>query len=297
MVPFYFFYSMFGFQRIGDLIWAAGDIQARGFLLGATSGRTTLAGEGLQHQDGHSHLLAYPNPSVQAYDPAYAYELAVIVREGLRRMLEDGESLVYYLTVMNEFYAMPAMPEGVEEGILKGIYKFRASAQKKAAFKAHLFGSGAILNEALKAQEMLDAQYGVAADVWSVTSYKNLYWDAIDTQRRNSLHPEKKPQAGYLQQQTGKEKGVFIAASDYLKALPASIAQYLPGPVTLLGTDGYGRSDTRAALRDFFEVDARHIAFAALSALAREGKVDAATVRKARKQLEIDPERANPLFS
>jgi pyruvate dehydrogenase E1 component len=297
MVPFYFFYSMFGFQRIGDLIWAAGDIQARGFLLGATSGRTTLAGEGLQHQDGHSHLLAYPNPSVQAYDPAYAYELAVIVREGLRRMLENGESLVYYLTVMNEFYAMPTMPEGVEEGILKGIYKFRASAQKKAAFKAHLFGSGAILNEALKAQEMLDAQYGVAADVWSVTSYKNLYWDAIDTQRRNSLHPEKKPQAGYLQQQTGKEKGVFIAASDYLKALPASIAQYLPGPVTLLGTDGYGRSDTRAALRDFFEVDARHIAFAALSALAREGKVDAATVRKARKQLEIDPERANPLFS
>jgi pyruvate dehydrogenase E1 component len=297
MVPFYFFYSMFGFQRIGDLIWAAGDIQARGFLLGATSGRTTLAGEGLQHQDGHSHLLAYPNPSVQAYDPAFAYELAVIVREGLRRMLENGESLVYYLTVMNEFYAMPAMPEGVEEGILKGIYKFRASAQKKAAFKAHLFGSGAILNEALKAQEMLDAQYGVAADVWSVTSYKNLYWDAIDTDRRNFLHAEKKPQACYLQKQTGNEKGVFIAASDYLKALPASIAQYLPGPVTLLGTDGYGRSDTRAALRDFFEVDARHIAFAALSALAREGKVDAATVRKARKQLEIDPERANPLFS
>jgi pyruvate dehydrogenase E1 component len=296
MVPFYFFYSMFGFQRIGDLIWAAGDIQARGFLLGATSGRTTLAGEGLQHQDGHSHLLAYPNPSVQAYDPAFAYELAVIVREGLHRMLENGENLVYYLTIMNEFYTMPAMPDGAEEGILKGLYKFRGAAKKRAAFKAHLFGSGAILNEALKAQEMLDSQYGVAADVWSVTSYKNLYWDAIDTERRNFLNPEKKPRSCFLQQQTRNEKGVFIAASDYLKALPASIAKYLPGPLTLLGTDGYGRSDTRAALRDFFEVDARHITFAALSAMAREGKVDAATVRKARKQLEIDPDRANPLF-
>ncbi len=188
------------------------------------------------------------------------------------------------------------MPDGAEEGILKGLYKFRASSKKRAAFKAHLFGSGAILNEALKAQEMLESDYGVAADVWSVTSYKNLYWDAIDTERRNVLHPEKKPERCFLEQQTRNEKGVFIAASDYLKALPAAIAKYLPGPVTVLGTDGYGRSDTRPALRDFFEVDARHIAFAALSALAREGKIDAAAVRKARKQLEIDPDRANPLF-
>jgi pyruvate dehydrogenase E1 component len=196
---------------------------------------------------------------------------------------------------MNEFYTMPAMPDGAEEGILKGLYKFRSSAKKRAAFKAHLFGSGAILNEALKAQEMLETQYDVAADVWSATSYKHLYWDAIGTERRNFLNPEKKPISCYLRKVTRNEKGVFIAASDYLKALPATIAKYLPGPLTLLGTDGYGRSDTRAALRDFFEVDARHIAFAALSAMAREGKVDAATVRKARKQLEIDPDRDNPL--
>ena len=296
MIPFYFFYSMFGFQRIGDLIWAAGDIQARGFLLGATAGRTTLAGEGLQHQDGHSHILAYPNPSVQAYDPAFAYELAVIVRQGLHRMLENGENLVYYLTIMNEFYTMPAMPKGVEEGILKGIYKFRACARTSAPYKAHLLGSGAILNEALQAQEILDTQFGVAADVWSVTSYKNLYIDAIETERRNLLNPEKKPKACYLQKQIANEKGVFIAASDYIKALPSSIAKYFPGPTVLLGTDGYGRSDTRAALRDFFEVDARHIAFAALSVLAQEKKIDAAAVGKARKQLDIDPKRVNPLF-
>jgi pyruvate dehydrogenase E1 component len=285
---------MFGLQRIGDLIWAAGDIQARGFLLGATAGRTTLAGEGLQHQDGHSHILAYPNPSVQAYDPAFAYEVAVIVREGLHRMLENGENLVYYLTIMNEFYTMPAMPKAAEEGILKGLYKFRASAREKSSYKAHLLGSGAILNEVLKAQELLDTEFGVAADVWSVTSYKNLYWDAIETERWNLLNPEKKPKACYVQKQTAKEKGVFIAASDYLKALPSSIAKYLPGPVTLLGTDGYGRSDTRAALRDFFEVDARHIAFAALSAMAQVDKINMAVVRKARSQLGIDPKRVNP---
>ena len=296
MVPFFFFYSMFGFQRIGDLIWASGDIQARGFLLGATSGRTTLAGEGLQHQDGHSHILAYPNPSILAYDPAFAYEVAVIVRDGLRRMLEAGENLVYYLTIMNEFYPMPAMPEGVEDGILKGLYKFRGSSQKRAAFKAHLMGSGAILTEALKAQALLEEDFGLAADVWSVTSYKNLYWDAVKTERRNRLNPEKKPSENYLQTQLGKEKGIFVAASDYLKALPASIAKWMPGPLTLLGTDGYGRSETRTALRDFFEVDARHIAFAALSAAFKEGKITKAAVQRARKQLEIDPQQADPLL-
>ena len=297
MVPFFFFYSMFGFQRIGDLIWAAGDIQARGFLLGATAGRTTLAGEGLQHQDGHTHMLAYGNPSILAYDPAFAYELAVIVREGLRRMLEEGENIVYYLTIMNEFYRMPAMPENAEEGILKGLYKFRGSDNKRAKIKAHLFGSGTILNEALKAQEILENDYGVAADVWSVTSYKNLYWDAIDTERWNFLHPEQEPRLSYLQQQLVDEKGAFVAASDYLKALPASIAKWLPGPSILLGTDGYGRSDTRASLRDFFEVDARHIAYAALGMLAREKRVKMSLVKDACKKLDIEPERSNPLFN
>jgi pyruvate dehydrogenase E1 component len=295
MVPFFFFYSMFGFQRIGDLIWAAGDAQARGFLLGATSGRTTLAGEGLQHQDGHSHLLALGNPSVVAYDPAFAYEVAVIVREGMRRMLEDGESLIYYLTIMNEFYHMPSMPQGAEEGILKGLYKLRASENKRAKIKAHLLGSGSILNETLKAQKMLENEFGVAADVWSVTSYKNLYWDAISAERRNFLNPHKRKQASFLEQSLKRESGVFIAASDYLKALPASIARWLPGPAVLLGTDGYGRSETRTALRDFFEVDARHIAFAALSALAGQKRLKASVVNAARKKLEIDPSKRNPL--
>jgi pyruvate dehydrogenase E1 component len=296
MVPFFFFYSMFGFQRIGDLIWAAGDCRARGFLVGATAGRTTLAGEGLQHQDGHSHILAYTNPSVMAYDPAFAYEVAVIVREGLRRMLEDGQDIVYYLTVMNEFYKMPAMPQGVEDGILKGLYRFRASDNKRARIKAHLLGSGTILNEAVKAQEILETRYGVAADVWSVTSYKTLYWDAIDSERWNVLHADKDPKRSHLEQQLTGETGVFVAASDYLKALPASIAKWIPGALVLLGTDGYGRSDTRDALRGFFEVDARHIAYAALSAMAREKRVSLAVVKKARKQLDIDPNEANPLF-
>ncbi len=296
MVPFFFFYSMFGFQRIGDLIWAAGDIQARGFLLGATSGRTTLAGEGLQHQDGNSHILALPNPSVLAYDPAFAFEIAVIVREGLRRMLEVGENLVYYLTITNEFYAMPPMPEGVEEEIVKGIYKFSPSALENPAAKAHLLGSGAIFNECIKAREILEKEYDIACDLWSVTSYKNLYWDAQDTDRTNRLNPEIKPRQSFLQRQTAVESGVFVLACDYIKALAETIVRHLPGPVTVLGTDGYGRSETRSTLRDFFEVDARHIAFAALSALAKEGTVSMETVTKARTRLKIDPHRQNPLF-
>ena len=296
MVPFFFFYSMFGFQRIGDLIWAAGDVQARGFLLGATAGRTTLAGEGLQHQDGHSHVLALPNPSLLAYDPAFAYEIAVIVCEGLRRMLEAGENLVYYLTITNEFYPMPEMPDGVEEGILRGIYRFRLSTSKQRKAYANLLGSGAILNECFKAAQMLETDYDVAADVWSVTSYKQLYWDVQETERWNRLNPEKKPRRSFLQQQTAGASGVFVAASDYLKVLPGCIGRHLPGPLVSLGTDGYGRSETREALRDFFEVDARHIAFAALSALAREGRVSTAVVKKARKTLKINPGRLNPLF-
>ena len=297
MVPFYFFYSMFGFQRIGDMIWASGDIQARGFLLGATAGRTTLAGEGLQHQDGQSHVLALPNPSLLAYDPAFAFEIAVIVREGLRRMLEEGENLVYYLTITNEFYTMPEMPDGVEKGILNGIYRFKPAPGRKQKAQAHLLGSGAILNECLKAQAMLTEDYGVAADVWSVTSYKNLYWDIQDTERWNRLNPEKKQRRSFLQQQTDGESGVFVAASDYLKVLPESIARHLPGPLTTLGTDGYGRSESRETLRDFFEVDARHIVFATLSGLARDKNVTMASVKKARKALDIDPGRTNPLFA
>jgi pyruvate dehydrogenase E1 component len=296
MVPFFFFYSMFGFQRIGDLIWAAGDVQARGFLLGATAGRTTLAGEGLQHQDGNSHVLALPNPSVLAYDPAFAYEIAVIVREGLRRMLEEGENLVYYLTITNEFYTMPAMPAGVEEGILRGIYRFSTTPTETNKARAHLLGSGAILNECLEARDILESDYGVATDVWSVTSYKSLYWDRIDTERWNRLNPEKTPRKSFLQRQTAGESGVFVAASDYLKALPEGIAGQLPGPLVVLGTDGYGRSETRKALRDFFEVDARHIVFAALSALYSDDIIPRDLVENARKRLQIDPDRSNPLF-
>jgi pyruvate dehydrogenase E1 component len=297
MVPFFFFYSMFGFQRIGDLIWAAGRYPGARVFAGRHRRRTTLAGEGLQHQDGHSHILALANPSVLAYDPAFAFEIAVIVREGLRRMLENGENLVYYLTIMNEFYAMPAMPAGAKEGILKGMYRFREPDSTKSTADVHLMGSGAILNEVLKAQTLLESSYGVAADVWSVTSYKNLYWDAIETDRWNRLNPGKKTRRNFIQEQTAEAHGVFVAASDYLKALPAAIAKWLPGRVELLGTDGYGRSDTREALRDFFEVDARHIAFAALSTLAREKAIPMATVKKARTALKIDPDRTNPLFA
>ena len=294
MIPFYFFYSMFGFQRIGDLIWAAGDAQARGFLLGATAGRTTLAGEGLQHQDGHSHLLALANPSVEAYDPAFAYEVAVIVHQGLRRMLEDGDNVIYYLTLMNEFYPMPPMPQGVEEGILKGLYHYKTSANKRAQFKAQLLGSGAILNQACEAQRILESDYGVAADVWSVTSYKKLYADAVDTERWNLRHPDHPPRQSFIEEQLGTQKGVFVAASDYLKALPAAIAKWLPGPTLVLGTDGYGRSESRAALRDFFEVDARHIAYTALCGLAREKQIKMSVLGEARRKLEIDPDKPNP---
>jgi pyruvate dehydrogenase E1 component len=295
VIPFFIFYSMFGFQRIGDLIWAAGDIRARGFLLGGTSGRTTLAGEGLQHQDGHGHLLAYSLPNLRAYDPAYAYELAVIIRDGIHRMYVKQEDIFYYITVMNEFYKMPAMPGGVEEGILKGIYRFRVSPNKRKKFKAHLLGSGAILNEALKAQDMLEEKYGVAADVWSVTSYKQLYHDAITVQRENMRSFDKRPQASYVEQALADEEGVFVAASDYLKAVPGSIAKWVPGQYVALGTDGFGRSDSREALRDFFEVDARHIVLAALYAMASEKKVDAKVTKKAAKDMDIDPDKLNPL--
>ncbi len=298
-IPFFIFYSMFGFQRVGDLIWAAGDIQARGFLVGGTAGRTTLAGEGLQHQDGHSHLFAYAVPNLKAYDPAFAYELAVIVKDGLRRMYTDQENHFYYLTVQNEFYRMPPMPEGsrIEEGILKGIYRFRDSKNKRAKFKVHLFGSGSIVNEAIKAQEMLEDRFDVAADVWSVTSYQQLYRDCLDTERYNWLHPDKEPRLSFLEQTLDGERGVFVAASDYLKALPNSIGRWLPGPLVALGTDGFGRSEDRASLRDFFEVDAKHIVMASLYSLLQQKKVALKDVKKAARQLKIDADKDNPLYS
>jgi pyruvate dehydrogenase E1 component len=295
LIPFFIYYSMFGFQRVGDLVWAAGDSRCRGFMVGGTSGRTTLSGEGLQHQDGHSHLLAYPVPNIVAYDPAFAYEIAVIIQEGLRRMYQEQEDVFYYLTVMNENYAMPPMPEDVKEGILKGMYRFRASELKDARLHAQLLGSGAILNEVLKAQKILEGKYGVATDVWSVTSYKQLHRDGHAVERWNSLHPGEQPRIPYVTQCLAQAPGVFVAASDYVKALPDSIGRWLPGPLTSLGTDGFGRSDGRRALRRFFEVDAESIAVATLAALARQNKIEPDVVQNAIKEMGIDPEKPEPV--
>jgi pyruvate dehydrogenase E1 component len=299
MIPFFIYYSMFGFQRIGDLIWAAGDMRCRGFLVGATSGRTTLAGEGLQHQDGNSHLLAYTVPNLITYDPAFAYELAIIIRDGIQRMVTQQKDLFYYLTVGNENYAMPPMPqdESIPEGIIKGMYRFKPSDRPNAKFRAQLFGSGAILNEVLKAQEILEERYDVAADVWSVTSYKELRRDALEIERWNMLHPTEEPRAPYVGQCLDKAPGVLVAASDYVKALPDSISRWCPKPLLSLGTDGFGRSDSRRALRDFFEVDARYISLATLTALAREGEIAFDDAEEAMHDLEIDPAKANPMTS
>jgi pyruvate dehydrogenase E1 component len=296
-IPFFIYYSMFGFQRIGDFAWAAGDMRTRGFMLGATAGRTTLAGEGLQHQDGHSHVLAYPIPNLMAYDPAFAYELAVIIREGIRRMYEAGESLYYYLTVGNETYPQPAMPEprdDVKAGILRGMYRFKEGEGGK--LRAQLLGSGAIMGEVLKAQEMLK-DFGVSADVWSVTSYKELHRDALGAERYNMLNPDKTPRSAYVHDLLRDSEGVIIAASDYLKLLPDALAGHLPRPIHSLGTDGFGRSEAREQLRDHFEVDARFITLATLQALAKEGALEKEAVQEAIKGLDIDPEKANPMFA
>jgi pyruvate dehydrogenase E1 component len=295
-IPFFIFYSMFGFQRIGDLIWAAGDSRARGFLVGGTAGRTTLAGEGLQHQDGHSHVLALPVPNLRAYDPAFAYEIAIIVQDGLKRMVQQQESIFYYLTVGNEPYPQAKMPAGAREGILAGAYKLRASPIE-SPLRAQLLGSGSILNEAIQAQGILADRYKVAADVWSVTSYKELHREALEAERWNMLHPDQPPRVPYVQRAFAGAPGVFAAASDYLKVLPDSIARWLPGPLTSLGTDGFGRSDSRAALREFFEVDARFIALAALFGLVRQGKLPAPAARQAIRDLQIDSEKLDPMTS
>jgi pyruvate dehydrogenase E1 component len=298
-IPFFIYYSMFGFQRIGDLIWAAADMRTRGFLVGGTAGRTTLAGEGLQHQDGHSHVLALPVPNCLAYDPAFAYEIAIIIQNGIKRMYVDGESIFYYLTVTNEPLPMPEMPAGkeVREGILKGLYRFKQSERKDAKLRAQLFGSGTIMFEVLKAQHILEEKYGVAADVWSVTSYKELYRNANDCERWNLLHPGQTRRVPYITQTLKDIPGPFVAASDYMKVLPESVARWVPGRLVSLGTDGFGRSENRAALRDFFEVDAKHIVLATLSALARENQISIEVVQQAVKDLGINPEKPNPAIS
>ena len=298
-IPFYLFYSMFGFQRIGDLVWAAADSRVKGFLVGATAGRTTLAGEGLQHQDGHSHVLALPVPNLLAYDPSFAHELAIIVHEGMRRMYEEQEDVFYYLTVGNENYQQPGAPEHLSrdelrEGVLEGMYLFRPSEKKKAKLKAQLFGSGSIMNSVLEAQEILERDHGVAADVWSVTSYKALYRDALITDRRNRLNPGEDPQQPYVYRKLEKTKGPLVAASDYMKITSDVLSRYLPRPIVSLGTDGFGRSEARDELRDFFEVDAKHIVLATLKALADDGALEPAAVEKARDDMGIRPDKADP---
>ncbi|HED08050.1 MAG TPA: pyruvate dehydrogenase (acetyl-transferring), homodimeric type, partial [Ignavibacteria bacterium] len=296
MIPFFVYYSMFGLQRVGDLVWAAGDVSCKGFLIGGTAGRTTLAGEGLQHQDGNSHLLAMTIPNLVAYDPAFAYEIAVIIRDGIRRMYEEQEKVFYYITVMNENYPMPAMPKGVKEGIIKGLYKFKASS-KKSKLKANLFGSGTILNEVIKAGEILEKKYNVAADIWSVTSYKELRNDALNAERHNLLNPDKQSKVSYISKMLNGEKGVFVSATDYVKAVPDSVAKWFPKKLYTLGTDGFGRSESRESLRDFFEVDAKHIVIAALTALSDEKQITKTQLTKAFKELKIDQKKRNPMKS
>jgi pyruvate dehydrogenase E1 component len=302
MIPFYIYYSMFGFQRIGDLIWAAQDMRAKGFLVGGTAGRTTLNGEGLQHQDGHSLLNAIAFPNVRAYDPAYAYEMAIIILDGMRRLYEEGDTAMYYLMAGNENYVHTAMPPGVEEGIVRGMYKLKSTELTGAVAKVNLFGSGAILRHALLAQELLAERYQIASNVWSVTSYTQLRRDAHACQHWNMLHPAEKPKRSYVEQTLAGESGVFIAASDYVRALPEQISRWVPGDLYVLGTDGLGRSETRESLRRHFEVDAEMIALAALYRLHcaqsdKAGKFDAAFVAKAITDLGVNPEKVDPYFA
>ncbi|HTD91038.1 MAG TPA: pyruvate dehydrogenase (acetyl-transferring), homodimeric type, partial [Burkholderiales bacterium] len=296
MIPFYIFYSMFGFQRIGDLAWAAGDMRARGFLLGGTAGRTTLNGEGLQHEDGHSHILASTIPNCLAYDPTYAYELAVIIQDGMRRMYQEQEDVFYYITVMNENYTHPAMPEGVEKGILRGMYLLREGKAKKDQLKVQLLGSGTILREVIAGAEMLEKDFGIAADIWSVTSFNQLRRDGLDTQRWNALHPEDAPRESHVAQCLKDRAGPVIAATDYMKAYADQIRAFLSTPhYAVLGTDGFGRSDTRRALRRHFEVDRNYVAVAALNALADQELLPRAKVSEAIKRYGIDAEKPNPI--
>jgi pyruvate dehydrogenase E1 component len=297
MIPFFIFYSMFGFQRIGDLIWAAQDIRAKGFLIGGTAGRTTLNGEGLQHQDGHSLLNAIAFPCVRSYDPAYAYEMAVIILDGMRRLYEEGDTAIYYLMAGNENYVHPPMPEGAEEGIIRGMYRLQARQVPEARAHVHLLGSGAILRHVLGAQEILAERYQIASQVWSVTSYTQLRRDAHACDHWNMLHPDQPPRRSYLEQVLAGESGLFVAASDYVRAVPEQISRWVPGELFALGTDGLGRSETREVLRRHFEVDAESITLATLWRLSRRGQLDTALVRQAIADLGIHPEKVDPYFA
>jgi pyruvate dehydrogenase E1 component len=297
MIPFFIFYSMFGFQRIGDLIWAAQDMRAKGFLIGGTAGRTTLNGEGLQHQDGHSLLNAIAFPNVRAYDPAYAYETAVIILDGMRRLFEEGDTAIYYLMAGNENYVHPACPDGVEEGIVRGMYKLQTRNVPTGKTKVNLFGSGAILRHALLAQDLLAERYEISSNVWSVTSYTQLRRDAHACERWNMLHPDQPPRKSYVEQALAGEEGLFVAASDYVRALPEQISRWVPGELYALGTDGMGRSATREALRRHFEVDAECIALATLYRLHKRGQFDAPFVAQAIKDLGVNPEKVDPYFA
>ncbi len=293
MIPFYIYYSMFGFQRVGDLAWAAGDMQARGFLLGGTAGRTTLAGEGLQHQDGHSHLMAGAIPNCRAYDPTFAYELAVILQDGMKKMYEEQQNIFYYVTVMNENYSQPAMPEGVEAGITKGLYLYRQGSRKKK--RVQLMGSGAILREVIAAAAMLEDEWNIAADIWSVTSFNELRRDGTDAERWNMLHPTETPKTSYVAEMLSAAKGPAVAATDYIRTYAEQIRPYLGDRYYLtLGTDGFGRSDLRSQLRKHFEVDRYYVAVAALKALADTGEVEGNVVAQAIRTYRIDPEKPNP---
>jgi pyruvate dehydrogenase E1 component len=292
MIPFYIFYSMFGFQRIGDLAWAAGDSRARGFVLGATAGRTTLNGEGLQHEDGHSHLMSATIPNCVSYDPTFGYELAVIIQEGMRRMVQNQEDVYYYITLMNENYSHPEMPKGTEAGILKGMYAFSKSKAKGP--KVQLMGSGVILREVIAAAEMLEKDWGVSPDVWSVTSFTELRREGLDAERWNMLNPEKKPRLSYVAECLSGAEGPVISSTDYMKSFADQIRNFVPQRFVSLGTDGYGRSDSREALRSFFEVDRYYVVLAALKALADEGKLPASKAAEAIKKYKIDASRPNP---
>jgi pyruvate dehydrogenase E1 component len=294
MVPFYIYYSMFGYQRVGDLIWAAGDCRTRGFLLGGTAGRTTLNGEGLQHEDGHSHVLFSVVPNCRAYDPTFGYEVAVIIQDGLRRMVLEQEDVFYYVTLMNENYVHPAMPAGAEEGILRGMYLLSEAPKRSKRPRVQLLGSGTILREVMAAAELLRDDFDVHADVWSVTSFTELRRDGIAVERWNMLHPTSKPRKAYVSQSLAGRRGPVIASTDYIRAFADQIRQWVPAPYRVLGTDGFGRSDTRRALRRFFEVDRHYVAVAALKELADAGEIEPAVVKEAIGRYEIDPEAPLP---
>jgi pyruvate dehydrogenase E1 component len=295
MVPFYIYYSMFGYQRVGDLIWAAGDSRTRGFMLGGTAGRTTLNGEGLQHEDGHNHVLFSVVPNCLAYDPAFGYELAVIVQDGLRRMVGEQEDVFYYITLMNENYVHPAMPEGAQEGILRGMYLLSEGGSKRSRKpRVQLLGSGTILREVMAAAELLADDFGVLADVWSVTSFTELRRDGLEVERWNMLHPTASARRAYVTDCLDGRRGPVVASTDYIRTFPDQIRQWVPGRYRVLGTDGYGRSDSRSALRRFFEVDRHYVAVAALKELADVGEVDAKVVAEAISKYELDPEAPVP---